>query len=236
VHLRIENISVFYGAGQALEDVSIEVNRESTVCIIGSNGAGKSTLLRTTCGLISPARGRILLDDKDITGHPCHRITRMGMSMVPEGRQIFLPLTVRENLEMGIFARAERKELAGAFEEVYQMFPVLRKREAQLGYTLSGGEQQMLAIGRALIARPKMLLLDEPSLGLAPIVMEVIFSTLLYLKRSGIEILLVEQNAFEALELADRGYVLENGRVVMQGTGPDLLTKEEVRRTYLGGS
>ena len=156
VQLSIESISVFYGAAQALEDVSIQVGRESTVCIIGSNGAGKSTLLKTMCGLISPARGRILLDNSDITGRSCHRITRMGMSMVPEGRQIFLPLTVRENLEMGIFARAERKDLAGAIEEVYRIFPVLEKREGQLGYTLSGGEQQMLAIGRALVARPRM--------------------------------------------------------------------------------
>ncbi len=237
MRLKTEQISVFYGAAQALEQVSVQVSEKEIISIIGSNGAGKSTLIKSICGLKAPQQGKIHLDDLEITSLPPYRIARMGLIAVPEGRQIFLPLNVRENLEMGTFAgrgRRGRKFVEEALEEVFDLFPILRSRQTQQGSTLSGGEQQMLAIGRALMSKPRLLLLDEPSLGLAPMMVELTFSTLTKLHTSGIGLLVVEQNAFEALQLADRGYVLENGRVVLEDSGIRLIHEERVRKAYLG--
>ena len=238
MELTVENISVFYGRAQALEDISIHLGEAEIISIIGSNGAGKSTLLKTICGLLSPRQGRVAIDGVDTTGYAPYKIARLGMAMVPEGRQIFMPLTVRENLEMGVFAGTKskgKKAIQAALDEVYELFPILKERKNQLGSSLSGGEQQMLAIGRALMSHPKMLLLDEPSLGLAPIIVEHTFNTLRELHRSGMAILLVEQNAFEALQLADRAYVLESGRLATEGSGTDLLNDKSIQNHYLGG-
>jgi len=238
MRLEVDRVSVFYGVAQALEDVSLEVSDKEIVSIIGSNGAGKSTLIKTICGLQPPRKGRILLDEKEINGFQPYKIARMGLIVVPEGRQAFLPLTVRENLEMGSIAGhgfGGTKQLKQSLEEVFDLFPILRKRQTQQGRTLSGGEQQMLVIGRALMSAPRLLLLDEPSLGLAPMMVELTFSTLVKLHKSGIGLLLVEQNAFEALQLADRGYVLENGKVVMENSGEKLIQEEDIRKAYLGG-
>lgn len=237
MQLKVDHLSVFYGAARALDQVSVQVSEQEIISIIGSNGAGKSTLIKTICGLKSPQQGTVHLDAREITGLAPYRIARLGLIVVPEGRQIFLPLNVRENLEMGSFAgrgRLEKQAVEGAIEEVFELFPILRSRQTQQGSTLSGGEQQMLAIGRALMSKPRILLLDEPSLGLAPMMVELTFSTLTRLHASGIGLLVVEQNAFEALQLADRGYVLENGTVVLEGSGDSLIHEERIRKAYLG--
>lgn len=235
--LRVDNVSVFYGIAQALEDVSLSVSEGEIISIIGSNGAGKSTLIRAVCGLQRPRKGLVLLDEKDITGIHPYKIARMGLIVVPEGRQVFLPLTIRENLEMGSFAGRGRlggRHIQQTLEEVFDLFPILRKRQGQQGNTLSGGEQQMLVIGRALMSAPRLLLMDEPSLGLAPMMVEFTFDTLKKLHQSGIGLLLVEQNAYEALQLADRGYVLESGKVVLEDTGANLIMEKRVQKAYLG--
>lgn len=235
--LRVVNVSVFYGIAQALEDVSLSVSEGEIISIIGSNGAGKSTLIRAVCGLQRPRKGLVLLDEKDITGIHPYKIARMGLIVVPEGRQVFLPLTIRENLEMGSFAGRGRlggRHIQQTLEEVFDLFPILRKRQGQQGNTLSGGEQQMLVIGRALMSAPRLLLMDEPSLGLAPMMVEFTFDTLKKLHQSGIGLLLVEQNAYEALQLADRGYVLESGKVVLEDTGANLIMEKRVQKAYLG--
>lgn len=237
MQLKVDHLSVFYGAAQALDQVSVQVSEQEIISIIGSNGAGKSTLIKSICGLKSPQEGTVHLDGRKITGLAPYRIARMGLIVVPEGRQIFLPLNVRENLEMGSFAgrgRAGNKAVEEAMEEVFGLFPILKSRQTQQGSTLSGGEQQMLAIGRALMSKPRILLLDEPSLGLAPMMVELTFHTLTQLHASGIGLLVVEQNAFEALQLADRGYVLENGTVVLEGQGDSLIHEERIRKAYLG--
>lgn len=230
--LKLENIHTFYGPIEALKGVDIEIRQGEIVCIIGNNGAGKSTTLMTISGILKPRSGTIAFGGERITGVPPYRIVRMGISQVPEGRRIFPKLTVRENLEMGAFPiRGDKK---ASLEFVYNLFPVLKDRHMQLGGTLSGGEQQMLAIGRALMSRPKLLLLDEPSLGLAPIIASKIFKTIREINREGVTILLVEQNARAAMKLSGRGYVLENGRVALEGTSEDLLSDEQVRKAYLG--
>lgn len=230
--LTLENIHTFYGPIEALKGVDIDIRQGEIVCIIGNNGAGKSTTLMTISGILKPRSGTIAFGGERITGVPPYRIVRMGISQVPEGRRIFPKLTVRENLEMGAFPiRGDKK---ASLEFVYNLFPVLKDRHMQLGGTLSGGEQQMLAIGRALMSRPKLLLLDEPSLGLAPIIASKIFKTIREINREGVTILLVEQNARAAMKLSGRGYVLENGRVALEGTSEDLLSDEQVRKAYLG--
>ena len=234
--LKVENLHTHYGKIEALKGISIEVNDGEIVTLIGANGAGKSTTLKTLSGQISPSSGTILFDGADIGGVPAHKVTGLGIIQVPEGRRIFSRMTVLENLEMGAFLRSDKPGIAADVERVYELFPRLKERAAQKGGTLSGGEQQMLAMGRALMAKPKLLMLDEPSMGLAPVVVETIFEIIQKLNEEGITILLVEQNANLALSVAHTGYVLETGEVKLQGTGKELLANDEVRKAYLGES
>jgi branched-chain amino acid transport system ATP-binding protein len=230
--LKLESIHTFYGPIEALKGIHVEVKQGEIVCLIGNNGAGKSTTLMTVSGILKPKSGDILFEERSIRGIAPHRIVELGISQVPEGRRIFPKLTIRENLEMGSFSA--RDDFATSLEMVYALFPILKERSKQLGGTLSGGEQQMLAIGRALMSRPKLLLLDEPSLGLAPIIVSKIFKTIKEINREGVTVLLVEQNARAALKLSARGYVLENGRVSLEGKGEELMNNELVRKAYLG--
>lgn len=230
--LRLEGIHTFYGPIEAIRGIDLEIGKGEIVSLIGSNGAGKSTCLMTISGILNPSSGRILLNDTDITGLPPHQIVSLGISQVPEGRRIFPKLTVLENLEMGHFL--ERGDLKSSFEMVYTLFPILEERKSQKGGTLSGGEQQMLAIARALMSGPDILILDEPSLGLAPILVSKIFKTIHEINSKGVTVLLVEQNAKAALKLSHRGYVIENGTITLQGRSEDLLHNEKVRHAYLG--
>ena len=232
--LTIENLSVHYGAIQALHGVSIAVEPGEIVTLIGANGAGKSTTLRAVSGLVKPSGGTITFDGKNLAGLAPHKILRRGLAQVPEGRGIFPNLTVDENLDLGAFARTDRKNIAGDRERVFALFPRLKERLDQRAGTLSGGEQQMLAIGRALLARPRLLLLDEPSLGLAPQLVQTIFKIIREINASGTTIFLVEQNAHMALRVAHRAYVLEVGSVVMQGDAKQLAASDEVKKAYLG--
>ena len=232
--LEIEDLSVRYGQVAALKGISLTVGEGEIVALIGANGAGKSTTLRTISGLNRPSRGRICFRGEDIAGLKPAQIVGRGIVQAPEGRRIFTRMTVEENLRMGFFSR-RGEESKGAYERVFQLFPVLQERRWQRGATLSGGEQQMLAIGRALMTTPKLLLLDEPSLGLAPLLVLKIMQTIRGIRDQGTTVLLVEQNAFLALEMADQAYVLETGRVALRGTGRDLLANDSVRRAYLGG-
>lgn len=232
--LVIENLDVYYGAIQALEGVSLEVKEGEVVSIIGSNGAGKSTLLRTISGLTRPRQGTISFNGEEIHDTPADKIVRLGISQSPEGRRIFTNMTVQENLQLGAFTRKDG-EIQADMEKVMDKFPRVRERLKQSAGTMSGGEQQMLAICRALMSRPKLLLLDEPSMGLAPNLVTEIFNIITELHRDGVTILLVEQNAHRALEVADRGYVLETGHIVLQGPGKDLLHDPKVKEAYLGG-
>ena len=232
--LTIENLSVHYGAIQALHGVSIAVESGEIVTLIGANGAGKSTTLRAVSGLVKPSGGTIRFDGKDLAGLAPHKILRLGLAQVPEGRGIFPNLTVDENLDLGAFVRKNRKEVGSDRERVFALFPRLKERLAQRAGTLSGGEQQMLAIGRALLARPRLLLLDEPSLGLAPQLVQTIFKIIREINASGTTIFLVEQNAHMALRVAHRAYVLEVGSVVMQGDAKQLAASDEVKKAYLG--
>jgi len=232
-------LSARYGAVAALRDVSLEVRAGELVALIGANGAGKSTLLRAIAGLVAPAAGRVTLDGRDVTGQAPEAMIRAGVALVPERRRVFAPLTVLDNLELGGYAlprgRDFRSRLEAGVEEAYRLFPVLRRRRDQLAGTLSGGEQQMLAIGRALMTRPRLLLCDEPSLGLAPLVVAEIMRLLSTLREAGTTILLVEQNARMALRSADRAYVLEVGSVVLSGAAADLLEDDQLKAAYLGG-
>ena len=231
--LSIRDINVFYGAIHALTDVSIEVEEGEVVAIIGSNGAGKSTLLRTISGLIRPRSGTVTFEDERIDNCPAHEIVRRGISHSPEGRRIFTNMSVLENLQLGAFTRKD--DVSKDMDEVMRRFPRLKERIRQNAGTLSGGEQQMLAIGRALMSRPKLLLLDEPSLGLAPNLVSEIFKIVVDLNAEGVTVLLVEQNAYRALEVAHRAYVLETGCIVLSDTGKNLLTNPRVKEAYLGG-
>ena len=231
--LRIEDLSVAYGQIVALKGVSLSVEKGEVVAILGANGAGKTTMMRAISSLIAKRGGRITFDGQDVTHLPADRIVRLGIAQAPEGRRVFGTLTVAENLALGGFTRPAG-EIRSSLDHVYAMFPRLAERERQLAGTLSGGEQQMLAIGRALVARPKLLLLDEPSLGLAPIIVQGIFRALRQIAATGMTILLVEQNARSALKLADRGYVLEVGRIVLADTAASLLASREVQAAYLG--
>ena len=232
--LELNRINTFYGKIQALRDVSLKVEDGEIVTLIGANGAGKSTTLMSICGVIHPRNGEILFDGKPIQQLPAPEIVKRGISQVPEGRLIFPELTVRENLDLGAFLRRDKKGIADDMEYVFQLFPILRERVGQTGGTLSGGEQQMLALGRALMARPRLLLLDEPSLGLAPIIIQQIFKIIQKVNEDGTTVFLVEQNANQALHIANRGYVMENGVVVMEGKAQELLSSEKVRKAYLG--
>jgi branched-chain amino acid transport system ATP-binding protein len=232
--LYFDKVSTFYGKIQALHDVSVEVRQGEIVTLIGANGAGKSTLLMTLCGSPQASSGSIRYQDEELIGQNTPDIMRRSIAVVPEGRRVFSRLTVEENLVMGGFFTA-KGEFREQLDKVLQLFPRLQERLSQRAGTMSGGEQQMLAIGRALMSKPKLLLLDEPSLGLAPIIIQQIFSIIEQLRADGVTVFLVEQNANQALKLADRGYVLENGRIVMQGSGHDLLNDPKVRDAYLGG-
>jgi branched-chain amino acid transport system ATP-binding protein len=232
--LTIQNINVYYENIQALRNVSLTVAKGEIVSLIGANGAGKSTILKAVSGILSPRSGRILLGGKDLVGVSPHRIVRMGVSLVPEGRGIFANMTVRDNLEMGAFTRASREEIEKSVAEVFSLFPQLRERASQSAGTLSGGEQQMLVIGRAMVAKPTVVLLDEPSMGLSPLLVRDIFLLIREINRAGTTILLVEQNAFMALSVAHRAYVLETGVVTLNGTASELRQNAKVRAAYLG--
>ncbi len=231
--LTIEGLSISYGGIKALRSVSLEIKRDELVSIIGANGAGKSSLLKGISGLVRCERGKILFQGKDITNRPPHLIVKAGISQVPEGRRIFSRLTVLENLWMGAYTRSSKEEAIEDMEGVFSLFPRLKERKDQVAGTLSGGEQQMLAIGRALMGRPRLLLLDEPSMGLAPILVEHIFTTIKRIHAEGTGILLVEQNAFAALEISHRTYILQTGSIVMEGKSKEILERDDVRRAYL---
>lgn len=230
--LKLEKIRTAYGPIEALKGIDIQVGKGEIVSLIGSNGAGKSTCLMTISGVMRPSSGNIILGGVDLTGMPAHKIVKLGISQAPEGRRIFPKLTVLENLELGAFLG--RGDFSALLDNVYRLFPILKERSRQYGGTLSGGEQQMLAIGRALMSAPDVLLLDEPSLGLSPIMVSKIFRTIQEINREGVTILLVEQNARAALRLSNKGYVLENGTITLQGKSEDLLNNEKVRHAYLG--
>jgi branched-chain amino acid transport system ATP-binding protein len=232
--LRVEDVHTYYGSIEALKGISLEVHEGEIVTLIGANGAGKSTTLRSINGLNHPRRGSIHFRGRDITRDPPHDIVRSGISQSPEGRKLFPRMSVLENLEMGAFQRSDRSELRGDLERVYSLFPRLAERKQQRAGTLSGGEQQMVAIGRALMARPGLLLLDEPSMGLAPIFVERVFETIVEINNQGTTILLVEQNAMMALDIANRGYVLETGTVALADDAKALRQNEQVRKSYLG--
>jgi branched-chain amino acid transport system ATP-binding protein len=235
VLLRLTDVHTYYGHIHALQGISLEVRAGEVVTLLGANGAGKTTTLKTIHGLLQPREGRIEFEGRDITRMPAHEHVRIGIGQSPEGRRIFSRMTVLENLQMGGYSRKDKSTLNEDYQRVFELFPRLAERRTQHGGTLSGGEQQMLAIGRALMTRPKLLLLDEPSMGLAPILVEQIFSIIGDINRQGTTILLVEQNALMALGVADRGYVLQTGRIVRSGEAKALLEDPEVRRAYLGG-
>jgi branched-chain amino acid transport system ATP-binding protein len=232
--LSIENISVSYGAIEALTDVSMHVEKGEVVTLIGANGAGKSTTLRTITGLLSPTSGRVLYEGEDISGKATHKLVAQGISMSPEGRGVFANLTTRENLQMGAYLQKNKKQIASDMERCFQLFPRLKERESQNAGTLSGGEQQMLAMARALMSRPRLLLLDEPSLGLAPLIVHTIFEAIEEIRSKGTTILLVEQNAHAALGHSDRAYVLETGSIVMEGSSKELAADPRIKEAYLG--
>lgn len=232
--LEADKVSVFYGNIHAIKDVSFEVNEGEIVTLIGANGAGKTTTLNTVSGLLKPRSGAITFNGENLAHGPAHHTVAKGMALCPEGRRVFLNMSVRENLEMGAFVRKDN-QVGETLEMVYERFPRLKEREGQSAGTLSGGEQQMLAMGRALMSRPKLLMLDEPSMGLAPILVDEIFDIIRSLHQSGTTILLVEQNAAKALSIADRAYVLETGRVTMSGNADELAQDDRVRKAYLGG-
>ena len=235
--LKLQSVVTYYGRILALRGISLHVDAGEIVAIVGPNGAGKTTVLNTISGVVPARSGRIIFDGHDVTGFPTEKLVRMGLTQVPEGRQLFAGMTVLENLVLGAYRRsraAKKKEMADDLERVYDVFPILRERRNQLAGTLSGGEQQMLAIGRALMSRPRMLLLDEPSMGLAPMVVKEIFRVIADLRKEGTTVLIVEQNAKAALGIAKRAYVMETGRVVMEGTASELARNPEIQRAYLG--
>lgn len=233
--LKVDAINVYYGNIQALKGVSLEINRGEIVTLIGANGAGKSTLLKTISGLLKPKQGEILHEGVSIAGKPAQIMVKRGISQVPEGRRVFANMSVEENLELGAYVRNDKVGIQEDFEKVFHLFPRLLERRKQQAGTLSGGEQQMLAMGRALMARPKLLLLDEPSMGLAPLLVKTIFNIIKEINKDGTTILLVEQNANMALSIANRAYVIETGRVVLSGTAEELNASDQVKQAYLGG-
>ncbi|MBS1007547.1 ABC transporter ATP-binding protein [Leuconostoc suionicum] len=233
--LTVENLNVSYGAIKAVQDVNFLVNNNEIVSLIGANGAGKTTILRTISGLEKPTKGRILFENQNLLTMNSERIVSSGVAQVPEGRRVFSGMTVQENLQLGAFTRSKGINLKDEYALIYDQFPILKERRNQDAATLSGGEQQMLAMGRALMAKPKLLLLDEPSMGLAPLFIEKIFDIIKNVNAQGMTVLVIEQNANQALKIADRGYVLESGKITMTGTGTELLASDDVRKAYLGG-
>ncbi|MGW0751665.1 ABC transporter ATP-binding protein [Streptomyces sp. NPDC002587] len=232
--LKVEDLKVAYGKIEAVKGISFEVNEGEIVCLVGTNGAGKTTTLRTLSGLLKPSSGSITFDGQPLASVPAHKIVSLGLAHSPEGRHIFPRLTIAENLQLGAFLRTDKDGIEKDIQRAYEMFPILGERRKQAAGTLSGGEQQMLAMGRALMSQPKLLMLDEPSMGLSPLMMQKIMATIAELKASGMTILLVEQNAQAALSLADQAHVMEIGKIVLSGTGQDLLHNEDVRKAYLG--
>lgn len=232
--LEVKDIKVHYGMIQAIKGVSFEVNEGEVIALIGANGAGKTTILHTITGLLSPKSGSITFEGTNISKVPAHKIVSMGMAHVPEGRRVFAELTVLQNLKMGAYTRKDKEEIAQTLQSVYERFPRLEERQNQLAGTLSGGEQQMLAMGRALMSHPKIILMDEPSMGLSPIFVNEIFDIIEQVSKSGTTVLLVEQNAKKALSIADRAYVLETGNIVLEGNAKDLLNDDSIKKAYLG--
>lgn len=232
--LKVENLVVNYGMIQALKGISFEVNEGEVIALIGANGAGKTTTLQTISGMLSPTSGKVLLEGTDITKIPGHKIVSMGLAHVPEGRRVFGGLTVLENLKMGAYTRSSKTEIAESFERIYASFPRLKERQNQLAGTLSGGEQQMLAMGRALMSKPRIVLMDEPSMGLSPIYVDEIFNIIEEISKAGTTVLLVEQNAKKALAIADRAYVLETGNIVLSGNADALMNDDSIKKAYLG--
>ena len=232
--LEVKDLAVYYGMIHAIKGVSFEVNKGEIIALIGANGAGKTTILHTITGLLSPKRGSIQFEGKELTKIPAHKIVSLGMAHVPEGRRVFAELSVYQNLKLGAYLRKDKAEIEKDLKWVYELFPRLEERNWQSAGTLSGGEQQMLAVGRALMSRPKLMMLDEPSLGLAPLVVQDIFSIIREINRQGVTVLLIEQNANMALKIADLAYVLETGNITMSGTGAELLANEKIKEAYLG--
>ena len=232
--LEVKDLEVYYGVIQAIKGISFHVDKGEVIALIGANGAGKTTTLHTVTGLISPKNGHVLFEGKDITKVPAHKIVSMGMAHVPEGRRVFAELSVYENLKMGAYTRKDKNEIEESLKNVYKRFPRLEERKNQMAGTLSGGEQQMLAMGRALMSRPKIILMDEPSMGLSPIMVNEIFDIIRSVSESGTTVLLVEQNAKKALSIAYRAYVLETGKIVLEGKAKDLLEDDSIKKAYLG--
>lgn len=233
--LEVKGLEVYYGVIQALKGIDFEVNEGEIVTLIGANGAGKTTTMQSVIGLIPSKAGTVTFEGKETTHMPCHKIVSLGMSQVPEGRRIFQELSVYQNLLMGAYIQKDKKAIKEDIEKIYERFPRLEERKSQIAGTLSGGEQQMLAMGRALMSRPKLLMLDEPSMGLSPLLVDEVFTIIKDLNKEGTTVLLVEQNAGKSLAISDRAYVLENGKIVLSGTGEELLQSEEVKKAYLGG-
>lgn len=232
--LEVKDLEVFYGMIQAIKGVSFEVNEGEVIALIGANGAGKTTILHTITGLLSPKKGTVLFEGEDITKIPAHKIVSLGMAHVPEGRRVFAQLSVYQNLKMGAYTRKDKDEIEATLQTVYKRFPRLEERKNQLAGTLSGGEQQMLAMGRALMSHPRIILMDEPSMGLSPILVNEIFDIIQSVSASGTTVLLVEQNAKKALSIADRAYVLETGNIVMSGDAEKLMNDDSIKKAYLG--
>ena len=232
--LEVKDLEVYYGVIQAIKGISFEVNKGEVIALIGANGAGKTTTLHTITGLLSPKKGQVIFEGKDITKVPAHKIVSMGMAHVPEGRRVFAELSVYENLKMGAYTRSDKNEIEESLANVYRRFPRLEERKNQMAGTLSGGEQQMLAMGRALMSKPKIILMDEPSMGLSPILVNEIFDIIRAVSESGTTVLLVEQNAKKALAIADRAYVLETGKIMLEGNAKDLLEDDSIKKAYLG--
>ena len=232
--LSVNNLQVHYGMIQAIKDVSFEVNQGEVIALIGANGAGKTTILHTVSGLLQPTKGSVIFEGQDITKVPAHKIVSLGMAHVPEGRRVFAQLTVLENLKLGAYTRKDKNEMEETLQMIYKRFPRLEERKNQVAGTLSGGEQQMLAMGRALMSHPKIILMDEPSMGLSPIFVEEVFKIIRDISAEGVTVLLVEQNAKKALNIADRAYVLETGNIILQGDAKKLMNDESVKKAYLG--
>lgn len=233
--LEVKDLEVYYGVICALKGISFEVNEGEIVTLIGANGAGKTTTMQSVVGLIPSRAGKVIFEGNDITKTPCHKIVHLGMTQVPEGRRVFQELTVYENLLMGAYSNKNNSTFKDDLERIYSLFPRLAERKNQIAGTLSGGEQQMLAMGRALMSKPKLLMLDEPSMGLSPLLVDQVFDIIKSINKDGTTILLVEQNAGKSLAISDRGYVLENGSIVLSGTGKELMESEDVKKAYLGG-